>query len=108
MSETMPTNTLPVSEPTNRHPHHNAMAWMDHLMAYKKSHPTSSLKDCMKQAKLTYTKKGSGYEKKDKASHLPNPWMVHIAAWRAANPDWKSTMTYKQVLELCKASYKNV
>ncbi len=31
-------------------------AWMKHLMAYKKSHPKLSLKECMQQAKKTYKK----------------------------------------------------
>lgn len=30
--------------------------WFDHLMAYRKAHPGKSLKQCMKEAKATYSK----------------------------------------------------
>ena len=107
MNFTMPsaaTYTLPETAVNPTSPV-KTMAWMEHLMNYKTQHPDSSLKECMKQAKLTYAKTTKPYVKKNAGQHKPNPWMQHIAAWKLANPDWKNTMSYKQVLVLCKDTY---
>ena len=79
------------------------VTWRDHVMQYKTEHSVS-LKEAMKQAGATYTKKPARV-KKEKGERANNPWMDHIAAWRQANPEWKQNHSYKEVLKICKETY---
>jgi hypothetical protein len=36
----------------------------------------------------------------------PNPWMDHIQRWKDSNPDWKTRLSYKDVLKQSKETYK--
>ena len=80
------------------------VAWRDHVMQYKTDHSVS-LKEAMKQAGATYTKKPARI-KKEKGERANNPWMEHIATWRQDNPEWKQNHSYKEVLKICKGTYK--
>lgn len=79
--------------------------WIDHVKEYKKSHPEVTYKDALKAAGETYTKKPKK-EKKSPAERKPNPWMQHIQKFKDDNPNWKDTHSYKEVLQLCKDTYK--
>lgn len=76
--------------------------WIKHVQAFRQEHQVT-FKVALRTAGATYTKVVK--EKRDKADHKPNPWMVHIASWKATNPDWKTTMSYKEVLKVCKLTY---
>ena len=78
--------------------------WLDHVKAYRESHPELSYKEVLQQAKDTYTKVEPTV--KEPGEKRSNPWMEHIAEWKARHPDWKKTHTYKDVLLLCKETYK--
>jgi hypothetical protein len=39
------------------------------------------------------------------ADRKPNPWMVHLDTWKTEHPDWKKTMSYKDVLLQAKTTY---
>ena len=78
-------------------------AWIQHCKAFKADNPTKSWKECLTEAKATYTP----VEKPEKSSEpRPNKWMEHIAKFKAENPDWKSKMSYKDVLVACKDTYQ--
>jgi hypothetical protein len=76
--------------------------WAAHVKQYRDLHKVS-FKDALKAAGATYVKITK--ERKPKGEYKKNPWMVHISDWKAANPDWKQTLTYKQVLQTCKSTY---
>jgi hypothetical protein len=86
--------------------------WLEHVMQEYKANPGSKFKDALKNAKSTYKK--TPKEVKVKKVRIVeegeivklNPWMVHIEKWKNEHPDWKSTMSYKQVLQTCKETYK--
>lgn len=77
--------------------------WLAHVKCYRVKHPECAYKDCLRNAKETYTKKP-----RPATSNVPkpNPWMQHIKQWKEKNPEWKKTNSYKQVLILCKETYK--
>ena len=77
--------------------------WSEHVRQYRELHKVS-FKEALKGAGASYVKLVR--PKKAKADYKENPWMVHIRAWKTANPDWKTTMSYKQVLKTCKETYK--
>lgn len=79
--------------------------WIVHVRKYKQEHDTS-WKIALKEAGPTYTKLDAK-PKKDKSEWKPNPWIMHIAKWRNENPDWRETLSYKQVLQTCKETYKS-
>jgi len=76
--------------------------WIAHVKAYRAEHDVS-FKAALKDAGATYTKIVK--EKTEKKDHKPNPWMQHIDEYKNAHPDWKDTMSYKQVLQTCKTTY---
>jgi hypothetical protein len=78
--------------------------WITHVKAYKKEFSVS-FKDALKLAGATYTRKITSAVKKDKSTYKKNPWMEHIAKWKIAHPDWKTTMSYKDVLIASKDTY---
>lgn len=76
--------------------------WIQHVQKYQKANPSKSWKDCLAEAKATYTP----VPKAEKSGERkPNPWMEHINAYKKDNPEWKSKMSYKDVLIACKATY---
>jgi hypothetical protein len=77
--------------------------WIKHVHDYRQVHDVS-FKVALKAAGATYTKVLK--EKKLKEDHKENPWMVHIQQYKSANPQWKDTMSYKEVLQACKLTYK--
>jgi ribosomal protein L20 len=76
--------------------------WIEHVKAYREQNDVS-FKVALKDAGATYTKIIK--EKVEKKDYKPNPWMQHISAYKNAHPDWKDTMSYKQVLQTCKTTY---
>lgn len=70
-------------------------AWQAHLTAFRGSHPSLSMKECMQQASKTYSASATSFRggaKKNKvAKKKPvggscgggNSWMQHVAAYRA-------------------------
>jgi hypothetical protein len=83
---------------------HEVGTWIKHVQAYRKLHDVS-FKAALKDAGATYTKVVKK-EKKAKGERKPNPWMEHLKAFRVDNPDWKTRMSYKDVLISCKSTYK--
>jgi hypothetical protein len=77
--------------------------WIKHVQEYRKLHDVS-FKVALKDAGATYTK----VVRKEvvKGPRKPNPWMEHIKAYKQANPDWKASMSYKEVLVTCKSTYE--
>lgn len=92
-------DTKPVAKKTR-----NYGEWYDHVNKYKAEHPDVSHKDAVKEAKATYTK--APRKKRDTSGHKPNAWMKHVADWVDKNPGWRQKYTYKEVLQLCKKTYK--
>tara|TARA_R110000787_G_scaffold5477_4_gene20033 strand:- start:540 stop:845 length:306 start_codon:yes stop_codon:yes gene_type:complete len=79
-------------------------SWIKHVQAYRQLHGVS-FKVALTAAGDSYTKVVK--VKKEKKDHKANPWMVHISAYKTAHPEWKDTMSYKQVLQACKLTYKS-
>ena len=77
--------------------------WLNHVRKYQSENPGKSWKNCLKEAKSTYSPVVT--EKPKDQPKAPNPWMVHIDNFKKQHPDWKEKMTYKDVLVLCKATY---
>jgi len=77
--------------------------WLVHVNEYRTANPGTKYKDALKAAGATYTK--TVVTEREEGERKVNPWMVHIAEWKSANPAWKETMTYKDVLKLCKETY---
>ena len=77
--------------------------WAEHVRQYRELHKVS-FKDALKGAGASYVKLVR--TKKEKKDYKENPWMAHINAWKASNPDWKSSISYKDVLKTCKETYK--
>ena len=77
--------------------------WSEHVRQYRELHKVS-FKDALKGAAESYVKLVR--PKKEKKDYKENPWMLHIKEWKTANPDWKSTLSYKEVLQTCKKTYK--
>jgi len=75
-----------------------------HVNEYREANPGIKYKDALKAAGATYTKTVA-VERKATGERKANPWMDHIAEWKTANPSWKETMSYKDVLKLCKETY---
>lgn len=84
----------------------NYSEWYAHVKKHKDANPGISHTEAVKQAKATYTK--TPKVKKDTSNHKPNPWMNHINEWMDQNPDWRKTLSYKQVLRKLKTTYKRV
>jgi hypothetical protein len=82
---------------------HAVNAWLVHVNQYRVDNPGTKYKDALKAAAATYTK--TVVVKKEPTERKANPWMDHIAEWKAANPTWKDTRSYKDVLKLCKETY---
>lgn len=80
--------------------------WLVHVKNYRDSHQELSYKEILQQAKESYTKVPK-VEKVGDGERKPNPWMIHIDEWKSANPDWKQSMSYKDVLIKCKETYSN-
>lgn len=78
--------------------------WYDHVNKFKAAHPDMGHKEAVKEARATYTK--APRKKRDTSGHKPNAWMVHVADWVDKNPGWRQKYTYKEVLQLCKKTYK--
>lgn len=81
-------------------------AWLEHVNKFRTKFKELSYKEVLEKAGETYTKQ----EKMKKEAGAPrkvNPWMEHIKEWIQKNPDWKVTHTYKEVLVLCKDTYKS-
>ena len=89
-----------------------ANPWREHVKAFRKKNPELSYKEALEQAgqeldkdgKLVYTKTVKPVRDPN-AEKKPNPWMIHVEKYKLANPTWKSQMTYKEVLLLCKGTY---
>jgi len=79
--------------------------WLDHVKAFKLAHPDMKFKEVLERAGKTYTKVPV-VKREPGAPRKPNPWMEHIGAWIKKNPAWRQTHNYKQVLQLCKETYK--
>ena len=77
--------------------------WLVHVNEYREANPGTKYKDALKAAGATYTKTVA--VEREPGERKANPWMDHIAEWKAANPSWKETMSYKDVLKLCKETY---
>lgn len=75
--------------------------WISHVQEYRTKNPESSWKQCLESAAATYTP----VVKEEKGEKKPNPWMVHIDSFKKQHPNWKETMTYKDLLVLCKSTY---
>ena len=75
--------------------------WIDHVKEYRAKNPEMSWKMCLGAAAATYTP----VVKEEKGEKKPNPWMVHIDAFKKQHANWKETMTYKELLVLCKSTY---
>ena len=76
--------------------------WIQHVKKYQEAHPNLSWKECLAESKESYTP----VPKVEKSGERkPNAWMEHIKAFKTATPDWKSKMSYKDVLVACKATY---
>ena len=78
--------------------------WFVHVNEYRGANPGTKYKDALKAAGATYTKKVA-VERKATGERKVKPWMVHIDEWKAANTSWKETMSYKDVLKMCKETY---
>lgn len=85
-----------IGNPANR--------WVVHVQKYKNDHNVS-YKDALKAAGKTYTKSPPSIRTTKRADGK-NPWMMHIDQWKKEHPDWKESMVYKDVLKLCKETYK--
>lgn len=77
--------------------------WLVHVKRFRSEHPELKYKEVLQQAK-------SSYEKKPKVERpkVVHPWMAHLASIKQEQPDWKKRMTYKELLQLAKKSYKPV
>ena len=73
-------------------------AWMAHVAEYRKKNGEKSYKDCLKEARDTYT----CIPKKPKTTGQPSKWKLHVAQFRKDNPDIKNL---KDVLQKCKMTY---
>lgn len=78
--------------------------WYDHVNKFKTEHPDMGHQEAVKAAKGSYTK--APKKKRDASGHKPNAWMVHVADWVKNNPEWRNKYSYKEVLQLCKGTYK--
>ena len=78
--------------------------WFVHVNEYRGANPGTKYKDALKAAGASYTKKVA-VEKRTNGERKVNPWMVHIDEWKAAHTGWKETMSYKDVLKVCKETY---
>jgi hypothetical protein len=81
-----------------------ANPWITHVSAFRTTHPDLSYKNALKQAKETYTRVVR--EERVPGDRKPNPWMQHIEKWKTEHPKWKEEHSYKEVLKLCKLTYK--
>lgn len=81
-----------------------ANRWVIHVQKYKTEFNVS-YKDALKAAGETYTKSPSP-TRTTKRPDGKNPWMLHIDEWKKEHPDWKDSMVYKDVLKVCKETYK--
>lgn len=87
--------------------------WMEHVKAFKQSHPDMTYKLILQEARKTYTKlkqpiesivKSKTKAKKTQKSvtKKPNSWMDHIKQVRVDNPE----MSYKEAMQKAKISYR--
>ena len=81
----------------------NHGGWLNHVKKYREEHGVS-FKVALVKASETYTKQEKRM-KKQSGDYKPNPWMKHILKFKEENPDWKETLSYKQVLVRCKETY---
>lgn len=102
MTTTAPTK-MPETMPPPALPERRATSWIQHLRNHIKEHG-GTWKEAMKNAKSTHQKAPA--KEKTTGARKSNPWMDHVAKWRADNPDWKDKYSYKDVLQLCKATYR--
>jgi len=93
------------SKPTKTGTPSEIGTWIKHVQAYRQLHGVS-FKVALKAAGESYTKVVK--VKKEKKDHKANPWMVHIESYKSAHPDWRETMSYKEVLKACKLTYLSV
>ncbi len=78
--------------------------WIAHVKEWGLKHPGAKYRDALLDARETYTKKIVKV-KEPSTTKKSNPWMEHIKQWKDANPMWKESMTYKDVLKKCKETY---
>lgn len=91
-------------EPKPKKKTRNYHAWYEHVNKFKSEHPDMSHQEAVAAARGSYTK--APKKKRDTSSYKPNAWMQHVANWTKNNPEWRNKYTYKDVLKLCKATYK--
>jgi hypothetical protein len=95
-----------VENPTVENP------WRVHVKAFRERNPGFSYKAALEHAGQEVDQDGNlVYQKAVKAVRdpnavkKPNPWMLHVEKYKEDNPKWKSRMTYKEVLLICKDTY---
>jgi hypothetical protein len=90
------------SQLTDRKPN----PWLTFVKAYALEHKEMSYGDVLKTCKSAYVKVPIVKSRDPNVPRKLNRWMEHINKYKAENPAWKTTNTYKQILQLCKESYK--
>ena len=94
-----------------------ASAWTQHLAAYRASHPSKTMKECMIEASACYRKLGStsGSTSAKKTSEKratskasttyaapsSNPWIAHVEAYRASHG-----CSYGEAMQGAKKTYR--
>ena len=81
--------------------------WLVHVKRYMLEHTDLKYRDVLSGAKESYVKTGPVKREKEPGElKRPNPWMEHIQRWKDSNPDWKTRLSYKDVLKQSKDTYK--
>lgn len=108
---TIRTELFPVGDETKADPEPKPQkktrdyhAWYEHVNKFKSEHSGMSHQEAVKAARGSYTK--APKKKRDSSNYKPNAWMQHVANWTKNNPEWRKKYTYKDVLKLCKDTYK--
>ena len=96
-------------------------AWTQHLSAYRASHPSKSMKECMIEASACYRKSGvvaasnavkmatkktssskkATYRGAAAISSSSNPWIAHVKAYRASHG-----CSYAEAMQSAKKTYR--
>lgn len=82
----------------------NYNEWYAHVNKIKENNPGITHGDAVRKAKETYSK--TPKVKRDTSQYKPNPWMKHIKEWMSANASLAQSLSYKEVLQKAKESYK--
>ena len=92
-------------------------AWTQHLSAYRASHPSKSMKECMIEASACYRKGSPSADSKavkrtktasKKATYRgaalssSNPWIAHVQAYRASHG-----CSYTEAMQGAKKTYRS-